>query len=49
MELNYHDLVNAIDEHKHSRNTAPHRPVQRTRTRHALAKNLHRLAARLDG
>jgi hypothetical protein len=52
MELNYSDFVHAIDEHKHSRpgrHTAPHLPVQRHRTRRALAEGLHRLADKLDG
>jgi hypothetical protein len=48
MELNYAELVHAIDEAKHSRTKAPQLPLERPRTRHILARNLRRLADRLD-
>jgi hypothetical protein len=47
-DLNYRDLVRAIDDAKHSRRKAPQLPIQRHRTRHILARSLHQLADRLD-
>lgn len=48
MELNYPELVKAIDDQKHARHRGPTLPMQRTRKRHRFANRLRELADRID-